>query len=118
MDDASALRGDALLHTDINSLNVLINGTACIIDWAWPTRGAAWLEPACFIPRLMAAGHTPADAEVWHSRPLRGARRPEKRLTFSWQRASGYGPKSQADPRPWKKILALMTEQWMRYRRR
>jgi prephenate dehydrogenase len=25
---------------------------------------------------------------------------------------------AQADPQPWKKILALMTEQWMRYRRR
>lgn len=32
MDDTSALRGDALLHTDFNPLNVLINGTARIID--------------------------------------------------------------------------------------
>jgi hypothetical protein len=65
MDDASALPGDALLHTDVNPFNVLINGTARIIDWAWPTRGAAWIEPACFVLRLMAAGPTPEEAEAW-----------------------------------------------------
>ncbi|MGH3608727.1 MAG: hypothetical protein ACRDRD_11660 [Pseudonocardiaceae bacterium] len=41
MDDTSALQGDTLLHTDLDPLNVLINDTARVIDWAWPTCGAA-----------------------------------------------------------------------------
>lgn len=119
MDDTSALRGDALLHTDINSLNVLINGTACIIDWAWPTRGAAWLEPACFIPRLMAAGHTPADAEVWAQQTPSWGATPRKEIdAFVAASFRVWTEIAQADPQPWKKSLALMTEQWMRYRRR
>jgi Phosphotransferase enzyme family len=68
VDDEPALellRGDRLLHTDLNPHNVLVNGRACFVDWAWPTRGAAWIDPACLILRLMAAGQTPEEAEAW-----------------------------------------------------
>lgn len=42
------LDGDTLLHTDFNPLNVLIAPQATwIVDWAWPTRGAAFIDPAC-----------------------------------------------------------------------
>ena len=35
-----------------------------LIDWASPTLGAAWTDPACWLLRLMAAGgDTAADAE-------------------------------------------------------
>ncbi|MFD1535587.1 hypothetical protein [Nonomuraea guangzhouensis] len=34
--------------TDYNPLNMLIaEGRALLIDWAWPTRGAGWIDPAC-----------------------------------------------------------------------
>jgi hypothetical protein len=30
---------------------------AWLIDWAWPTLGAAWTDPACWVLRaLMASG--------------------------------------------------------------
>ncbi|MFD0513712.1 hypothetical protein ACFQ0Q_32215 [Streptomyces aureus] len=39
-------RGTALLHTDFAPDNILITGgRARLVDWAWPTRGAAWLDP-------------------------------------------------------------------------
>ncbi|MGH2776720.1 MAG: aminoglycoside phosphotransferase [Actinomycetota bacterium] len=117
MDDTSALRGDALLHTDVNPLNVLINGTARIIDWAWPTRGAAWIEPACFVLRLMAAGHTPEEAEAWAQQASSWDLTPEKDIdAFSAASARVWAEIAQADPQPWKKNLAVMADQWMCYR--
>jgi hypothetical protein len=60
------LVGDTLLHTDISPYNVLITrGPARIIDWAWPTKGAAFIDPCYLAIRLMAAGHTPQEAELW-----------------------------------------------------
>src|SRR6202035_4776557 len=51
-------------HADWNPLTVLItSGRGYLIDWAWPTRGAGWIDPACLIIRLIAAGHTPQSAE-------------------------------------------------------
>jgi len=56
--DLGLLTGATLLHTDFNPLNVLMTAHgAWIIDWAWPTRGAAFIDPACFLLRLMLAGH-------------------------------------------------------------
>jgi hypothetical protein len=51
------LDGDALLHTDFNPLNILLGpDRTWIIDWAWPTRGAVFIDAACFLIRAMAAG--------------------------------------------------------------
>ncbi len=62
---ASVFAGPVLTHSDWTPDNVLISpGRAWLIDWAWPTLGAAWTDPACWILRLMASGgHTAAQAE-------------------------------------------------------
>src|ERR1700683_5148180 len=45
-------------------------GRAWLIDWAWPTLGAAWTDPARWILRLMASGgHTAPEGERLASRP-------------------------------------------------
>lgn len=56
--------------------NVLVNGRAYLVDWAWPTRGAAWIDPACLAVWLIASGHSPYSAEScaarvpsWQSAP-------------------------------------------------
>jgi RIO-like serine/threonine protein kinase len=37
-----------LLHTDFNPLNILLGpDRVWIIDWAWPTRGASFIDAAC-----------------------------------------------------------------------
>lgn len=63
--DLALLDGPALAHTDLNPGNVLIadDARALLVDWAWPTRAAAWIDAACWTVRLIAAGHCPAAAE-------------------------------------------------------
>lgn len=67
--DAEMFKGDVLLHTDWNNHNVLItDDCARLVDWGWATRGAAWLDAAHWIIWLIAAGHTPEEAEHLVSR--------------------------------------------------
>ena len=57
--DLDLLDRDALLHTDFNPLSILLApDRVWIIDWAWPTRGAAFIDAAFFLIRAMAADHT------------------------------------------------------------
>ncbi|WP_055477528.1 phosphotransferase family protein [Sphaerimonospora mesophila] len=76
--DVEALTGDTLLHADLHAENVLITPTrARIIDWSLACRGAAWVDAVWLVPRLIAAGHTPREAEhqvaarvpAWHAAP-------------------------------------------------
>jgi len=69
------LDGDALLHTDVNPLNILLGpDRTWIMDWAWPTRGAAFIDAACFLIRAMAAGHSASQARgAGHHVPGRAA---------------------------------------------
>ncbi|WP_026316057.1 phosphotransferase family protein [Actinokineospora enzanensis] len=60
--------GSALIHTDLNPANFLISDTAQVVDWAWWRTGAAWIDPAFVLIRLIAAGHSPAQAEQWANR--------------------------------------------------
>ncbi|MFK4189573.1 phosphotransferase [Streptomyces sparsogenes] len=67
-DDAELFDGATLLFTDINPDNVMIgDDRAWAVDWSWPTRGAAFIDPACLVVQLIAAGHTAAGAEGWVS---------------------------------------------------
>ncbi|MBW1601425.1 protein kinase [Streptomyces sp. JJ66] len=63
---ARLFRGDALIHGDINPSNLIIgDAESWVVDWAWPTRGAGFIDPACLVVQLVAAGHTPESAEQW-----------------------------------------------------
>lgn len=58
--------GDSLVHTDLHSLNILVDSDqALVVDWAWSRKAAAAVDVAFLIARLVAAGHTPAEAELW-----------------------------------------------------
>jgi phosphotransferase family enzyme len=58
--------GDSLVHTDLHSYNILVSTDgARVVDWAWSRTGAAAIDVAFLIARLVAAGHTAADAELW-----------------------------------------------------
>lgn len=41
---------------------------AWAVDWSWPTRGAAFIDPAMLVVQLVAAGHTAVTAESWAAR--------------------------------------------------
>ncbi len=65
-DRSELFTGNWLSHTDWSPSNILItNGQARMLDWAWPTEGAPWIDPACWVVWLIASGHSPAEAEVW-----------------------------------------------------
>ncbi len=53
--------GDSLLHTDLRPDNMLIrgDGSPFIVDWAWPCRGAAWIDLASLVPSIAGKGLDP-----------------------------------------------------------
>ncbi|MFD8531328.1 phosphotransferase family protein [Streptosporangium canum] len=62
--DWDAMAGDTLLHADLHEGNLLATDRGVrLIDWGLACQGAAWVETALLIPRLIFAGHTPAQAE-------------------------------------------------------
>lgn len=56
--------GPTLVHGDIRPDNMLISdGAVFVVDWAQPSRGAAWQDVTDLVPHLVMAGHSPAMAE-------------------------------------------------------
>ncbi len=100
--------GDTLLHTDFAPDNVLIVGDrARLVDWAWPTRGAAWIDPGALALRLMDAGH-PVDAAVDFAGRFsswRGAE-PEALAAFGAATAALWREIAEEDGTPWKLGMA------------
>jgi hypothetical protein len=74
-DDLAALRGDALVHRDMNPTNFVVSeDQAWLVDWGWAVRGPAWLTAAQLVLSLMEAGWEPDAAEKavsdlpgWHA---------------------------------------------------
>ncbi|MET8102730.1 aminoglycoside phosphotransferase [Streptomyces sp. NPDC005236] len=72
--------GDSLLHTDWNPHNVIMTKAgAVLVDWAWASTGAAWIDPALWLLWLIAHGHTAEQAEsvaaehpAWKTAPPAG----------------------------------------------
>ncbi|GAA1237308.1 phosphotransferase family protein [Streptomyces rhizosphaericus] len=72
--DLALLAGDRLVHTDLNAGNILIqdDGSAALVDWARPGRGAGWLSAGFLLAQLIDTGTPAADAEDWARRALPG----------------------------------------------
>jgi hypothetical protein len=121
-DQAELFVGSALLHTDMAPHNVLVDGTgegvAHLIDWAWPTRGAAWVDPAVWIIRLIDAGHTPKTAEEWAARLSAWRAAPRSTMTafaganaVMWEEIATNSPDVE-----WQKSMAVSARLWADYR--
>ncbi|HVK25262.1 MAG TPA: hypothetical protein VM677_28220 [Actinokineospora sp.] len=113
--DTAVLAGDTLSHTDYNPANLIITGDGSVrlIDWAWPTRAAAWIDPCCLVLWLIASGHTPVQAEEWAARTRAWASAPPASLdVFArvnvrvWNEIAG----NSADQ--WKQRMAEAARQW------
>ncbi|MFC8430901.1 hypothetical protein [Streptomyces sp. NPDC057253] len=97
-----------LLHTDFAPDNILIhNGRARLIDWAWPTRGAAWIDPFMLALRLMEAGITAKQAVAsvqrvrsWQTSEPEAVRAFASAVARLWREIAG------EDPAPWKVAMA------------
>jgi hypothetical protein len=114
------LDGNNLLHTDMAPHNVLIDsdGTARLIDWAWPTRGPAWIDPAVWVIRLIDAGHTPAQAEDWAARLPAWHTAPAAALTaFAQANAALWAELAANDNAShWKQHMATSARRWSQHR--
>ncbi|MEV7982015.1 aminoglycoside phosphotransferase family protein [Streptomyces sp. NPDC086519] len=54
----AAVAGDTLLHSDLRSDNILIDGgRVTFVDWAWAAQGQDWLDPMTFALCAAVQGH-------------------------------------------------------------
>ncbi|GGT57498.1 hypothetical protein GCM10010271_71400 [Streptomyces kurssanovii] len=112
-EEASILAGTTLLHTDLAPHNVLVTDRAHLIDWAWPTRGAAWIDPAVLILRLMEAGHTAHAADQWARRfPSWASAPPTAVNAFSRANAQVWAEIANGEALPWKRRMAELANEW------
>jgi hypothetical protein len=109
--------GDALLHTDMASHNILVGVRAHLIDWAWPTMGAAWVDPAVWAVRLIDDGHSPAMAEDWAARlPAWEEASPSAVTAFALANAALWEEIADCGLVEWQKSVAVSARLWADYR--
>ncbi|MFF4867733.1 aminoglycoside phosphotransferase [Streptomyces sp. NPDC000961] len=123
-DDLRFFAGSHLLHTDLNNANVLVDDHALqgdrarLVDWAWATRGAAWLDAGHWVIWLVAAGHAPASAERWAAGIPSWCAAPAEGVTaFAAASANVWSEIGNADPGPWTLRLATAATAWHAHRR-
>ncbi|OKJ99027.1 hypothetical protein AMK34_13065 [Amycolatopsis sp. CB00013] len=118
--ELAVLAGDRLLHTDLNPHNILITTSgAKIVDWAWPTLGAAWVDPACAALWLIAEGHSPAAAENWAAAIPAWREAPATGIdVFTTVNRNLWEQIADNDPQPWKDKLHQAAQAWNEYRLR
>lgn len=117
IDQPHLFAGDALLYTDINPDNMLVGDSkVAVVDWSWPTHGAAFINPACLVVQLVAAGHTPAEAEEWASRcPAWSGADPVAIDAFAAVTVRMYQHFDARDPAPWRTVMTNAVTSWANY---
>ena len=107
-----------LLHADFNPLNMLLDpDRTWIIDWAWPTRGAAFIDAACFLIQAMAAGRGASQAEALASTCPGWQHAPSAAIdVFALASARLYNQIARNDPQPFKLRLAAVAHDWACHR--
>ncbi|MFG2102514.1 hypothetical protein ACGFJ5_18155 [Micromonospora echinaurantiaca] len=111
--------GDTLLHTDMTPRNFLLADRLRLVDWSSPARGAAWIDTAFMLVRLIRAGHEPAAAEAWARQVPAWAQASDEALQAFvdglvrlWER------KQQTAPGPHHGPLLEAARQWRTHRER
>ncbi|MCE3033382.1 protein kinase [Streptomyces sp. CMSTAAHL-2] len=117
--EAGLFRGDTLLHTDINPSNMLVAGRRVwAVDWAWPTRGAGFIDPALLVVQLVTSGHTPAEAEKWAAQvPAWREAEPEAVDAFAAAGLRMYRERTRRRPaEEWLTAMVRAYEAWTSHR--
>ncbi|RKN37986.1 aminoglycoside phosphotransferase [Streptomyces hoynatensis] len=117
--DAALLDGEALLHTGWHPGQVLIGEDGPrLVGWGMATRGAAWIDPACWVLRLVLAGHGPAAAERWAARVPAWAKAPRRALdAFAAAQARYWWAAALERPETRARGLADAAAAWAAHRR-
>ena len=116
--DGLIFAGQHLTHTDWMPDNVLISGgRAWLVDWAWATPGAGWTDPAFWLLRLMARGHTAEQAEALAARlPAYAAADPAHIVIFARANRKMWDEIEADRPVPWTQAMAAATRAWVDHR--
>ncbi|MFF3007137.1 hypothetical protein ACFVTF_30565 [Kitasatospora sp. NPDC057940] len=111
---SDAVAGDTLAHTDMTGPNILVEGSRVrVIDWSWPAPAAAWVDTASLVPRLIAAGHTAAQAQRWAMTvPCYAAAEPEKVVALAAVVAARWRLRAIRDGGAWV-ALSAAAETWV-----
>ncbi|MEU9388703.1 aminoglycoside phosphotransferase [Streptomyces sp. NPDC048324] len=117
--DLAHFAGNSLVHTDLNNENVMVDGPAYLVDWAWASRGAAWLDAAYWVVWLMAAGgHDPQSAERWAGRiPAWQTAAPEAVTAFALATVNVWEEIAGEDPDPWTAGIRDASRRWAEHRK-
>ncbi|MCK6065337.1 MULTISPECIES: phosphotransferase [Microbacterium] len=118
---AADTAGDAIVHMDLRSDNVLIDGdTVHVLDWPHAGRGAPWVDAVLLAPTVSLEGG-PAAAEVFARSPLGAGADPGavRRMVAAW---AGWLLWSSGRPDPpgiphlraFQRAQAAVTLEWLR----
>jgi hypothetical protein len=115
-------KGSTLQHTDWVPYNVLISPERpYLIDWAWPTLGAAWMDPAYWLLRLMASGHSAQEAESYAIQiPAYAEADPEHLDIFASVNVQMWNEierQSEGHITDWMRSVVLAAREWNNYRK-
>ncbi|TDC02242.1 aminoglycoside phosphotransferase [Micromonospora fluostatini] len=115
-----AMEGGMLVHSDLNPANLIVTTRGLrIVDWAWATRSAPWVELALLVQWLIGSGHTASQAEKWLAQfPAWTATDPEVLNDFATRSASKWSTKSRESNLGWVHDLAAWTTEWATHRSR
>ncbi|WP_410654143.1 phosphotransferase [Amycolatopsis sp. lyj-112] len=112
-----AAAGNNLIHTDLHQFNILVGDRAWVIDWAWSRTGAAWIDVAHLVVRLIGQGHSPETAEQWAAATLAWPTASPDALTgFSVALLGMWTYLHHTDPLPMRAGLATAARQWAEHR--
>ncbi|MFJ3757129.1 aminoglycoside phosphotransferase [Streptomyces sp. NPDC090080] len=116
--DLEYFSGTSLLHTDLNDHNVIVGDKAYLVDWAWATSGAEWLDAAYWVVWLIAAGnHEPESAEYWASKIPAWRRAPAEGITaFARATENVWEEIAGDDPDEWTARLRHAARCWSAFR--
>ncbi|MFI5492516.1 phosphotransferase [Actinoplanes sp. NPDC051859] len=115
-----AMAGNTLIHTDLNPANLIItpNGLR-LIDWAFATKGAPWVELAMLAQWLIGSGHTAEQAERWLSgSPTWRTASPAVLDHFAAANAAKWSHKAGNNAASWVQDLAEWNRKWAAFRQR
>lgn len=119
--DIGALDGGRVVHYDLHPGNLLVTGTGVVaVDWSFACTGAAGIDLALLVPRLIVAGHSPETAELsvarapgWKTQDPGTVTGLAALWTLFRAYKAEYGPEGARGAR---RRAAAAGEAWIRYR--
>ncbi|WP_338013295.1 phosphotransferase family protein [Micromonospora sp. CB01531] len=113
-----AMDGGMLVHSDLNPANLIMTpGGLRIVDWAWATKAAPWVELALLVQWLIGSGHTPEQAEDWLAQFSTWTATDREVLDdFASRNASKWSAKSRQSTEGWVHDLAAWAGEWAAHR--